>query len=99
MCGATAGGPSLDGVDLTKETVIQGAVTRAGEPVHNAYVRLLDSSGEFTAEVPTSATGQFRFFAAPGNWTLRTLAPSAEPVDRQVVAAQGEPVDLEIKVG
>ena len=99
MCGATAGGPSLDGVDLTKETVIQGAVTRAGEPVHNAYVRLLDSSGEFTAEVPTSATGQFRFFAAPGEWTLRTLAPQAEPVDRKVTATKGEPVDLEIKVG
>ena len=34
-----------------------------------AYVRLLDGSNEFTAEVVTSATGQFRFFAAPGSWT------------------------------
>ena len=38
-----------------------------GEPVDGAYVRLLDATGEFTAEVPTSATGQFRFFAAPGD--------------------------------
>ena len=38
-------------------------------------MRLLDRTGEFTAEVPTSATGHFRFFAGPGEWTLRTLAP------------------------
>ena len=40
-----------------------------------AYVRLLDSTGEFTAEVVTSATGDFRFFAAPGEWKVRSLAP------------------------
>ncbi|MDT5085307.1 MAG: hypothetical protein QOJ61_2350, partial [Mycobacterium sp.] len=34
----------------------------------------LDSSGEFTAEVVASATGDFRFFAAPGSWTLRALS-------------------------
>ena len=32
------------------------------------------TSGEFTAEVVTSAAGQFRFFAAPGNWTMRALS-------------------------
>jgi hypothetical protein len=52
-------------------------------------VRLLDGSGEFTAEVPTSATGHFRFFARPGEWTLRTLAPKAEPVDTKVSAEIG----------
>ena len=36
-------------------------------------VRLLDATGEFTAEVVTSATGDFRFFAAPGQWTLSVL--------------------------
>ena len=96
MCGATKGGPSLDGVDLTKETVIQGIVTRGGEPVDGAYVRLHDATGEFTAEVPTSATGQFRFFASPGTWTLRTLAPGGVSVDRSVVANKGEAADLEI---
>lgn len=89
MCGATTGGPSLDGVDVSKEAVIQGIVTRDEEPVGNAYVRLLDATGEFTAEVPTSATGQFRFYAAPGEWTLRTLAPRVDPVDRAVVAQRG----------
>jgi uncharacterized protein DUF1416 len=89
MCGATTGGLSLDGVDVAKESVIQGVVTRSDEPVGNAYVRLLDKTGEFTAEVPTSATGHFRFFAAPGEWTLRTLAPQAETKDVKVVAQQG----------
>ena len=85
MCGATEGGLSLDGVNVAKEAIIQGQVLRRdGEPVGNAYVRLLDRTGEFTAEVPTSATGHFRFFAGEGEWTLRTLAPKAEPVDKQV---------------
>ena len=35
MCGATAGGLSLDGVNVAKEAVIQGQVVRAGEPVAN----------------------------------------------------------------
>ncbi|MEO6472533.1 MAG: DUF1416 domain-containing protein [Aeromicrobium sp.] len=96
MCGAVKGGPSLEGVDVKNQAVIQGVVTRDGQPVGTAYVRLLDRSGEFTAEVPTSATGQFRFFAGSGNWTLRTLAPASEPVDRQVVAEIGTVVDIEI---
>ncbi|WP_305784824.1 MULTISPECIES: DUF1416 domain-containing protein [Micromonosporaceae] len=62
-------------VDLEKETVITGIVSNAeGEAVGGAYVRLLDSSGEFTAEVVTSPEGVFRFFAAPGSWTLRALS-------------------------
>ena len=81
-CGAIRGGPSLEGVDVKNQAVIQGIVTLDDQPVGNAYVRLLDRSGEFTAEVPTSATGQFRFFAGSGEWTLRTLAPRAESVDQ-----------------
>ena len=77
MCAATVGGLSLEGIDVAKETVIQGTVTKDGQPVGGAYVRLLDAGGEFTAEVPTSATGQFRFFAAPGTWTVRALSAAA----------------------
>jgi hypothetical protein len=98
MCGATEGGLSLDGIDVNKEAVVQGRVVRGGEPVGNAYVRLLDRTGEFTAEVPTSATGHFRFFAGPGEWTLRALAPQSEPVDRRVVAATGEVTEVELAV-
>jgi len=61
------------GVDLEKETVIYGVLTRDEAPVPGAYVRLLDSTGEFTAEVVTSATGDYRFFAAPGEWTLSVM--------------------------
>ena len=97
MCAATVGGLSLEGVDVAKETIIQGVVTRGGEPVGGAYVRLLDGSGEFTAEVPTSATGNYRFFAAPGTWTLRALAPGGT-ADRTVVASLGNIAEVDIVV-
>ncbi|RLV48359.1 DUF1416 domain-containing protein [Nocardioides mangrovicus] len=98
MCGATEGGLSLDGVDVAKEAVVQGVVTRGDQPVPNAYVRLLDRSGEFTAEVPTSATGHFRFFAGPGEWTLRTLAPKSETIDKKVVAEIGSVVEVTVSL-
>ena len=69
--------PLPAGVDLEKETVITGIVNNVeGEPVGGAYVRLLDSTGEFTAEVVTSSAGDFRFYAAPGSWTVRALSRS-----------------------
>lgn len=98
MCGATEGGLSLVGIDVTKQAVVQGQVTRSGEPVGNAYVRLLDRTGEFTAEVPTSATGHFRFFAADGEWTLRTLAPATEAADKKIFASVGSVVEVAIAV-
>jgi len=98
VCGAVAGGPSLEGVDIGKESIIQGIVLRDEQPVGNAYVRLLNRTGDFTAEVPTSATGQFRFFAAPGDWTLRTLAPRTQPVDKVVQAARGVVAEVQITV-
>jgi hypothetical protein len=98
MCGATEGGLSLDGIDVKKEAIIQGQVTKDGEPVGSAYVRLLDRTGEFTAEVPTSATGHFRFFAGPGEWTLRTLAPKNEPVDSKVTAATGVVAEVAVAI-
>ena len=74
-CGAPEqSAPIPASVDLEKETVITGEVRAGDEPVAGAYVRLLDASGEFTAEVVTSQAGQFRFFAAPGRWTLRALS-------------------------
>lgn len=97
MCGATQGGLSVQGINVTKEAVIQGRVLRAGQPVASAYVRLLDASGEFTAEVPTSATGHFRFFAGDGVWTLRTLAPGAS-VDRQVIASRGSVLEADVEL-
>jgi hypothetical protein len=117
-CGARPGGPSLDGVDLSKQTVIQGQILRYSEAksqltnqirdgiddavpngaaVSNGHVRLLDSTGEFTAEVPTNGQGQFRFFAAPGTWTLVVQAPGAR-VEQKVVAERGSATDLVISI-
>jgi hypothetical protein len=104
-CGATPGGPSLDGIDLSQQTVIQGQILRDGSSdsvpngtaVANGHVRLLDATGEFTAEVPTNSEGQFRFFAAPGAWTLVVQAPGAR-VEQKLIAAQGRPTDLVIHI-
>ena len=88
MCGAPSQSPNLPaGIDVEKETVIYGVVTADGSAVPSAYVRLLDSTGEFTAEVVTSATGDFRFFAAPGTWTLSVLHKDGSV--RQDVTADG----------
>jgi uncharacterized GH25 family protein len=97
-CGAKVGGLSLDGVNVAKEAIIQGQVVRDGVPIENAYVRLLDRTGEFTAEVPTDEEGYFRFFAGDGEWTLRTLAPRAEPVDQKVTAQVGTVAEVAIAV-
>ncbi|MGY1744414.1 DUF1416 domain-containing protein [Blastococcus sp. SYSU D00695] len=72
MCSAPKQGNTL--IDVGNQTVIQGQVWHDGAPVAGAYVRLLDETDEFTAEVVTSPEGDFRFFAAPGKWKLRTLA-------------------------
>lgn len=74
MCGAPKQGGTLAGIDLGTQTVIQGSVWHDGAPVAGAYVRLLDGTDEFTAEVVTSPEGEFRFFAAPGTWKVRSLA-------------------------
>ena len=97
MCGAPVQSLDLEGIDVAKESIVQGTVVRDGSPVAGAYVRLLDSTGEFTAEVQTSATGAFRFFAAPGDWTLRTLT-SGSTVDTAATAVQGEVVEVTVSV-
>ena len=76
MCAAPEQGQKLPAdVNLEKETVITGRVVDgAGQTVGGAFVRLLDSAQEFTAEVVASAGGDFRFFAAPGTWTVRALS-------------------------
>ncbi len=101
-CGAPVGGLPLDGVNTAIEAVIQGRVVRAADgaeaPVDGAYVRLLDGTGEFTAEVRTSPEGHFRFFAGDGAWTLRTLAPGAATVDTAVTAKVGDVTEVVVAV-
>ena len=96
-CGAQAGGHSLDGMDVSKSAVVQGIALKGGEPVSRGYVRLLDAQGDFTAEVPTSSEGQFRFFASPGQWSVRLLTAGAT-VEEKFSLRLGEPVDLVLEV-
>jgi hypothetical protein len=63
----------------------------------SAFVRLLDGTGEFTAEVVTSATGEFRFFARPGDWTLRALSWQGNG-EASVKAAQGEITEATVQL-
>ena len=99
MCSAPKQGQTLPaGVDLEKETVITGRVVDgSGQSVGGAFVRLLDASYEFTAEVVASATGDFRFFAAPGTWTLRALSPAGNG-DVSVAPAGAGIHEVDVKV-
>ena len=85
-------------VDLANEAVIQGTVVRGGAPVAGAYARLLDATGEFTGEVVTGEGGIFRFFAAPGDWVVRVLAPGGVSTDASVEARRGEVAALEVAI-
>jgi Protein of unknown function (DUF1416) len=99
MCGA----PDQATIDRTGiadgATVIQGLVYAGDQPVAGGYVRLLDSGGEFTAEVVTSATGQFRFFARPGSWQVRVVPGSGhDGTDAAVDVAEGDVSEIRLTV-
>jgi hypothetical protein len=78
MCGAPEQTQVLPpGTDLSKQTVLTGTVRADEEPLGGAYVRLLDATGEFTAEVvsqPPASSG-FSPLRAPGR-----SAPCIDPV-------------------
>jgi hypothetical protein len=97
MCGA----PDQDTLPALEvsaaQAVVHGTVTRDGSPLPGAYVRLLGSTGDFTAEVQSSASGYFRFYAADGEWTLRTLFRGGS-VDTPVTAVMGEAVVAPVEV-
>jgi len=76
-CAAPEGGVDLAGIDLSRASVICGTVRHGGEVPRAAYVRLLDASGDFVAEVKADAAGEFRFFAGPGAWRVRALGPGS----------------------
>ncbi len=97
MCGAPDQDTLAPLTPGSGETVVQGRVVKGGQPLPGAYVRLLDGTGEFTAEVQTSATGQFRFFAAEGEWTLRVLSPG-QVVDAAVQATVGQVTETTVEV-
>ena len=95
-CGAPAGGAAAGAA--AGQAVIEGRVTREGAPVRTGYARLLNSGGDFVAEVPLGKDGGFRFFAAPGSWTIRVLAPSGAGGDQPVTADYGQVTSVEVAV-
>ena len=96
-CGAPAGGVAVT-ENSSGEAIIEGKVTSGGTPVHVGYARLLDDGGEFVAEVPLGEDGGFRFFAAPGTWTVRVLAPGGARAGETVTADRGHTTTLVVSV-
>ncbi|MGH3280634.1 MAG: DUF1416 domain-containing protein, partial [Trebonia sp.] len=97
-CGAPAGGVTITKDKAGKEAVIEGQVLRGGAPVSTGYARLLGSGDEFVAEVPLGGDGGFRFFAAPGEWVLRVLAPGNVRLEQEVSADIGQVTKVEFLV-
>jgi hypothetical protein len=97
-CGAPAGGAAVPAGASSGEAVIEGHVTRAGAPLPAGYARLLNDGGDFVAEVPLGQDGGFRFFAAPGTWTVRVLAPGGVTADETVTADYGQRTALEVSI-
>jgi hypothetical protein len=99
-CGAPAGGVSVSTATgtLGGQAVVEGHVTREGAPVSTGYARLLGSGDEFVAEVPLGDDGGFRFFAAPGSWTLRVLAPGGLRAEQSVQADHGQVTKVEVSL-
>jgi uncharacterized protein DUF1416 len=105
-CGAPVQSAQLPaGVDAGKEVVLTGRVVAGGntpgsaegEPVAGAFVRLLNRDGEFTAEVVSSPQGDFRFYAAPGDWTIRALHRSGNGTATVTATGPGiHPVNVSV---
>jgi hypothetical protein len=96
-CGAPAGGVAVT-ENSSGEAIIEGRVTADAVPVSVGYARLLNDGGEFVAEVPLGEDGGFRFFAAPGSWTVRVLAPGGARAEQTVTAERGHTTTLAVSV-
>ena len=98
MCAATKGGLSLADVDVTKEAVIQGRVLRGGNPVAGAYVRCSTRAANSPQRSRHRRPVTSASSPSDGKWTLRTLAPGAQDVDRSVVAARGSVKEIDVDI-
>jgi hypothetical protein len=96
-CGAPAGGVSASAA-AGSQAVVEGRVVRDGAPVSTGYARLLGTGDEFVAEVPLGDDGGFRFFAAPGSWTVRVLAPGGLRAERLVSADYGQVTKVDVSL-
>ncbi len=97
-CGAPVGGAGKSAAAAGNQAVVEGRVVHAGAPVATGYARLLGTGDEFVAEVPLGEDGGFRFFAAPGSWTLRVLAPGGLRAERSVEADYGRVTRVDVTI-
>src|ERR1700740_2282660 len=88
-CGAPAGGVAAPAT-AGSQAVVEGKVTREGSAVSTGYARLLGTVNECVPGVRLGSEGGFRFFAAPGSWKLRVLAPGGVREERSVQADYGQ---------
>jgi len=96
-CGAPPGGVTVT-ENSSGEAIIEGRVSAGGAAVSVGYARLLNDDGEFVAEVPLGPDGGFRFFAAPGTWTVRVLAPGGARAEETVSADRGRTASLAVSL-
>jgi hypothetical protein len=80
----------------TRQSLIHGRVLDGGKARSGVHVRLLDDVGDFVAEVVSGTEGTFRFYAAPGLWTVRALAPGARGA--RTVQVSDAQVELELRL-
>lgn len=97
-CGAPAQTATPSSYDTQGQVVVAGKVNGAGGPVGGAYVRLLNVDGEFVGEVQASPEGDFRFYAAAGEWTVRALHASGNG-EAKVVTGEPGLYEVPISVG
>ena len=96
-CGAPAGGVSAPAT-VGSQAVVEGKVVHQGAVVSTGYARLLGTGDEYVAEDPLGADAGFRFFAAPGSWTLRVLAPGGLRAERSVQADNGQVTTVDVTI-
>jgi len=97
-CGAPVGGAGQPAAAAGRQAVVEGRVVHGGAPVATGYARLLGTGDEFVAEVPLGEDGGFRFFAAPGSWTVRVLAPGGLRAERAVEADYDQVTKVEVTI-
>ena len=90
-------------IDVAKEAIIQGQVLRGssdGRLTRSRTPTCACSTGPESSPLRSRPRrpGHFRFFAGPGDWTLRTLAPKTEPVDTAVTAEVGSIREVAVQV-
>ena len=87
----------LDGVNVAKEESSRARCS--GGDSGSATPTSACSTGPVSSPRSlTSPTVPFRFFAGEGDWTLRTLAPQAEPVDNPVHAEVGSVAEVTVAI-